>query len=75
MNVRTSITLSEELLKALDRWAKQRKETRSVFIEAALWAFIERSTRDMQNARDLEIINRNADSLNREALDVLEYLP
>jgi DNA-binding protein HU-beta len=32
-----------------------------------------RLTRSEQNARDLEIINRRADFLNREASDVLEY--
>lgn len=32
-----------------------------------------RLTRNEQNARDLEIINRRADFLNREASDVLGY--
>ena len=73
MKVWTCIALSEELLKAVDKCAGQREETRSAFVEAALWAFIERFTRDVQNARDLEIINQRADFLNREARDVLEY--
>lgn len=73
MKVRTSITLPEELLKGVARCAAQRRETRSTFIEAALWAFIRQLARDEQNARDLETINRNADFLNREARDVLEY--
>jgi len=73
MKVRTSITLSEELLKAIDKYGAQRRQTRSTFIEAALWAFMKQPTRNERNARDLEIINRNADSLNLEALDVLEY--
>jgi hypothetical protein len=30
-------------------------------------------TRQEQNAKDLEIINRRADDLNKEALDVLDY--
>jgi metal-responsive CopG/Arc/MetJ family transcriptional regulator len=73
MKVKTSITLSEELLEALDERTKQHKKTRSDFIETAVWAFIQQQIRDEQNARDLEIINRNADALNREAADVLEY--
>jgi len=73
MKVKTSITLSEELLKAVDRRTRQQKKTRSDFIETAVWAFIQQLTRDEQNARDLEIINRNADSLNEQACDVLEY--
>jgi len=73
MKVKTSIILSQELLKAVDKRSKQQKRTRSDFIETAVWAFIQQLTRDEQNVRDLEIINRNADALNREASDVLEY--
>jgi len=29
--------------------------------------------RDAENAKDLEILNQRADSLNREAAEVLEY--
>jgi metal-responsive CopG/Arc/MetJ family transcriptional regulator len=75
MRVRASITLSKELLEVVDEYARQRKETRSAFIEAALRAFIDGRTRDVQNAGDLEIINQHADSLNREAIDVLGYSP
>lgn len=73
MKVKTSITVSQELLKVVDRHTKQQSKTRSDFIEAAVWAFVRQLVRDEQNARDLEIINRRADSLNREAADVLEY--
>ena len=73
MKVKTSITLSEELLKVIDKRAKQHKKNRSDFIEAAVWAFIGQLIRDEQNARDLEIINRRADFLNQEAADVLGY--
>jgi metal-responsive CopG/Arc/MetJ family transcriptional regulator len=73
MRVKISITLSEELLRAIDHRAKQHEKTRPNFIEAAVRAFIRRLTRDEQNARDLDIINRCADFLNQEASDVLEY--
>jgi len=73
MKVKTSITLSEELLKAVDKRAKQHKKTRSDFIEGAVWVFIRQLLWNEQNARDLEIINRRADFLNQEAGDVLEY--
>lgn len=73
MKVKTSITLSEELLKLVDKRAKQLKKNRSDFIEAAVWEFVARLVRDEQNARDLEIINRRAEYLNREAADVLDY--
>jgi len=73
MKVKTSITLSEDLLKAVDKRTKQQKKTRSDFIEAAVRAFIQQLIREEQNARDLEIINRHADALNKEAAEVLEY--
>ena len=73
MKVKTSITLSEDVLKAIDKRAKQFKKNRSDFIETAVWAFIGQLIRDEQNARDLEIINRRADFLNQEAADVLAY--
>jgi metal-responsive CopG/Arc/MetJ family transcriptional regulator len=72
MKVKTSITLSKDLLEAIDRQAKPDK-TRSEFIETAVRVFIAQRLRDEQNARDLEIINRRADYLNQEAEDVLAY--
>ena len=72
MKVKTSITLSEDLLKVVDKRAKQYRN-RSDFIEAAVWAFIGQTMRDEQNANDLAIINQLADHLNKEATDVLAY--
>jgi metal-responsive CopG/Arc/MetJ family transcriptional regulator len=72
MKVKTSITLSRELLDAVDARAG-RGRSRSEFIEAALQAFLDKSMRDERGARDLEILNRRATRLNREAVDVLAY--
>jgi metal-responsive CopG/Arc/MetJ family transcriptional regulator len=72
MKVKTSITLSEDLIKAIDQRASSGR-TRSEFIEMALWAFITQMIRNEQNARDLEIINQQAERLNQEAADVLAY--
>lgn len=72
MKVKTSITLSKDLLRAVDRLSRRYKN-RSEFIEAALQTYIAQIARDEQNAKDLEIINQHADSLNEEALDVLDY--
>jgi len=71
--VKVSVTLSRELLKVLDRRAARRGMSRSDFIAAAIRAFTGQPTRTEQDARDLEIINRNAHFLNQEAADVLEY--
>lgn len=71
MKVKTSITLSEDLLKAIDERAGDKN--RSEFVETALRAFITQVDRDEQNARDVQIINQRADYLNQEAADVLAY--
>jgi metal-responsive CopG/Arc/MetJ family transcriptional regulator len=72
MKVKTSITLSEDLLEAIDRRSAQFKN-RSNFVEAAIRAYIAQMIHDEQNAKDLAIINRQADRLNQEAADVLAY--
>lgn len=72
MKVKTSVTLSEDVLKAVDEQAGTQK-SRSEFIEKALRAYLDQLIRAKQDARDLEIINRQADRLNREAEDVLSY--
>jgi metal-responsive CopG/Arc/MetJ family transcriptional regulator len=72
MKVKTSITLSEDVLTFIDAHSKQ-FANRSQFIEAALRAYMEQIQRDERNARDIAIINRHASRLNREALDVLSY--
>jgi metal-responsive CopG/Arc/MetJ family transcriptional regulator len=72
MKVKTSITLPEDLLKAIDEYRGEHKN-RSEFVEDAVRAFIMQLVQEQQDARDLEIINRHADSLNQEAADVLAY--
>ena len=72
MKVKTSITLSEDLLEAIDQRAAQFKN-RSDFIESAIRAFIAQVFREEQNAKDLAILNREAERLNQEAIDVLSY--
>ncbi len=72
MKVKTSITLSEELIKAVDEYAKG-YGNRSEFIEEAVRVFISQLIRRQQDARDLEIINQRAAYLNQEAKDVLTY--
>ena len=72
MKVKTSITLSEDLLEAIDQWSAQFKN-RSDFIESAIRAFITKMIREKQNAKDLAILNRQAERLNQEATDVLTY--
>ena len=72
MRIKTSVTLSKDVLKAVDKLSKSYR-SRSEFVEIALRAFIAQTIRNQQNARDLEIINRHADALNSEAEGVLAY--
>lgn len=72
MKIKTSITLSEDLVEAIDQCSGQFKN-RSDFIEVAVRAYLAQIARDEQNARDLAILNSQADRLNQEAADVLTY--
>ena len=72
MKLKTSITLSDDVLKAIDEQLGP-QGNRSVFIETAVRVYISQRIRDKQNAKDLEIINRQADRLNKEASDVLTF--
>jgi metal-responsive CopG/Arc/MetJ family transcriptional regulator len=72
MKVKTSITLSDELLQDIDRFSKDYKN-RSVFIEMAVRAYMRQINRNLQNANDVETINNNAERPNAEAEDVLSY--
>jgi metal-responsive CopG/Arc/MetJ family transcriptional regulator len=72
MKEKTSITLSSDVLAQVDRKAGA-KASRSAFIEGVLREYFKAKAREAINARDLELINANADYLNREMEDVLEY--
>ena len=72
MKVKISITLSEDLLRAIDH-QQAGYNNRSEFIEAAARSFLVRLARKNTEQRDLDIINRHADELNAEAEDVLTY--
>jgi metal-responsive CopG/Arc/MetJ family transcriptional regulator len=69
MRVKTSITLPAELLGRVDQLDKNR----SAVIERAALAYLAKLERQERDRRDVEIINRHAERLNREAMDVLEY--
>lgn len=71
MRVNTSVSLSKETLKAIDRLAGKSR-SRSAVIEWALREFIEREKRRLRDEREIVRINKNADRLNREALDALK---
>ncbi|KPJ83616.1 MAG: hypothetical protein AMS17_17260 [Spirochaetes bacterium DG_61] len=72
MKNKTSITLSKELLKKIDRIIKG-NTNRSAFIEQAIRSYLKSKEREQRNKADLEIINKHSVRLNREATDVITY--
>jgi metal-responsive CopG/Arc/MetJ family transcriptional regulator len=72
MRVKTSVTIDEAVLRGIDK-ATGRGRSRSRVIEEAARDFLARRARAAREARDLEILDRNAESLNREMDDVLSY--
>jgi metal-responsive CopG/Arc/MetJ family transcriptional regulator len=72
MKSKTSITLSRDLLDDLDRIIGD-SGNRSRAIESAVREYIKRHVREARDRRDLELINENAASLNKEAKDALSY--
>ncbi len=72
MKIKTSITLSEEIVCRLDRLVGA-GGNRSAILERALDAYLTEQERRQRDARDLEIIDRDSKTLNKEARDVLGY--
>ena len=72
MRVKTSVTIDEGVLRAIDK-ATGRGRSRSRLIEDAAREFLARRARTAREARDLEILNEVADDLNREMDDILAY--
>lgn len=72
MKQKTSITLSSDLLKEIDRGAGK-GASRSEFIEHVLREYFKAKVREAINARDLELINTHVDSLIRESQELDEY--
>ena len=71
MKIKTSVTLSEELLRAIDTEIEQ--ENRSAFIEEAAWSRLRALRRAQRDREEIRAIDANADALNSEALDVLDF--
>ena len=69
MKVKTSITLPEDLLQAIDK----SDPNRSSFIEKAARQYLAAMAKSRRDAHDAAMLDACAESLKREALDVLEY--
>lgn len=67
-----SITIPTEVLAEIDRLIGA-SSSRSAFFEKVLRDHLRETERQAIQRRDMELINANADYLNREAEDVLRY--
>ncbi len=72
MKVKTSITLTEDLLSEIDRNLDGFK-SRSDFIEVASKNYLSQRARIENDRRDREIIDKRAAAMNKEAEAVLDF--
>jgi metal-responsive CopG/Arc/MetJ family transcriptional regulator len=72
MKSKTSVTLSKDLVEAIDGMTPD-GGSRSETIERLLRESLATRRRRARDLKDLEAINRHADELNDEAVDVLSY--
>jgi metal-responsive CopG/Arc/MetJ family transcriptional regulator len=70
MKRKTSVSLSEDVLEKVDRYAGS--GARSAYIERVLRSHFRRRARAEINDRDRKILDVAADRLNAEAAEVLE---
>lgn len=73
VKVKTSVSLSRAVVEALDAAAPD-KGQRSALVERAVVAYLERGRRKARDERDRQIIEQNADALNRDAAEWLDLV-
>lgn len=72
MKQKTSITLSPETIRAVDKLCGK-TANRSRIIEQAVIEYLERRGREQRESRDRAVLDAVADDLNREMDDILGY--
>lgn len=72
MKVKTSITLSKQTLRAVDRLVGKRGN-RSAFIELAVREYLVQKQRELRDARDAAIYHKHADEYAEVVRDILEF--
>jgi metal-responsive CopG/Arc/MetJ family transcriptional regulator len=68
MRIKTSVTLAKDLLEQIDAVTSNR----SALVEEVLKSHFKKLKKAERDARDIEIINRNADRMNANMKEVLE---
>ena len=72
MKLKTSLTLSEDLIASIDKLAGS-KVSRSAYIEQILREFVDGRAQARKDAREVAAINRHAAQLNVEMNDALSF--
>jgi metal-responsive CopG/Arc/MetJ family transcriptional regulator len=72
MKMKTSLTLSEDLIARIDKLAGS-KISRSSYIEQILRDFVDGVAQARKDARQIAAINRHAAELNAEMSDALSF--
>jgi metal-responsive CopG/Arc/MetJ family transcriptional regulator len=72
MKIKTSVTLSKDVIALIDQHAEG-ESNRSAFIELAVRTYLQILKRKKRDQDDLRTINRLSGKLNKEAEDVLSY--
>jgi len=72
MRVRTSVTLPKDLLVKVDALTGK-KHKRSAIVELALRDYLAKKNDRESNKRDIEIINKNADLINKQVEETLKF--
>lgn len=73
MKIKTSITLSQDLLREVDARVEAQQRSRSEFIEEALRAFLAHADRAALQLREAALLRKHARALNAEMAEVLEF--
>ena len=71
MKVKTSISLSSELIAELQRHTSD--GARSEFIEKAVWSYFRQISDERRDKRDRDVLDEESPFLNNEALDALSF--
>ena len=72
MKVKTSVTLTRELVEAIDCMNGEH-DSRSEFLESAAWEVIRRMEREARDAKDAAIYAMHIDEMNAEAAEAREF--
>lgn len=72
MKIKTSITLTDTLVVDMDKVCGGAGQ-RSAFVEAAIRSKLDHIARQLRDEKDLSIINAQAETLNQEAEDTIDW--